>query len=127
MDGKFSVGYRDAVVRTVVNLDRETTASYTLVLEAIGRHQPTHRVHMGWASRSQALSPRLCPDASGERATRPSVYYCALAGREARRMVLHAKVVWQGLCGSHAGEQHVDKSLQNQEYKAEREEGMAQG
>uniref|UniRef100_A0A8C9BVZ4 Cadherin-23 n=4 Tax=Phocoena sinus TaxID=42100 RepID=A0A8C9BVZ4_PHOSS len=35
VDGKFSVGYRDAVVRTVVNLDRETTASYTLVLEAI--------------------------------------------------------------------------------------------
>ncbi|KAG8507354.1 Cadherin-23 [Galemys pyrenaicus] len=35
VDGKFSVGYRDAVVRTVVNLDRETTAAYTLVLEAI--------------------------------------------------------------------------------------------
>ncbi|XP_038198153.1 cadherin-23 isoform X4 [Arvicola amphibius] len=35
VDGKFSVGYRDAVVRTVVGLDRETTASYTLVLEAI--------------------------------------------------------------------------------------------
>uniref|UniRef100_F6XLQ0 Cadherin-23 n=1 Tax=Equus caballus TaxID=9796 RepID=F6XLQ0_HORSE len=35
VDGKFSVGYRDAVVRTVVSLDRETTASYTLVLEAI--------------------------------------------------------------------------------------------
>ncbi|CAK6436391.1 unnamed protein product [Pipistrellus nathusii] len=35
IDGKFSVGYRDAVVRTVVSLDRETTAAYTLVLEAI--------------------------------------------------------------------------------------------
>ncbi|XP_049645214.1 cadherin-23 [Suncus etruscus] len=35
VDGKFSVGYRDAVVRTVVNLDRETTAAYTLILEAI--------------------------------------------------------------------------------------------
>uniref|UniRef100_A0A7N5K479 Cadherin-23 n=1 Tax=Ailuropoda melanoleuca TaxID=9646 RepID=A0A7N5K479_AILME len=35
VDGKFSVGYRDAVVRTVVSLDRETTATYTLVLEAI--------------------------------------------------------------------------------------------
>uniref|UniRef100_UPI003977454D cadherin related 23 precursor n=2 Tax=Equus caballus TaxID=9796 RepID=UPI003977454D len=35
VDGKFSVGYRDAVVRTVVSLDRETTASYTLFLEAI--------------------------------------------------------------------------------------------
>lgn len=39
MDGKFSVGYRDAVVRTVVGLDRETTASYTLVLEAIGKSE----------------------------------------------------------------------------------------
>ncbi|XP_045295491.1 cadherin-23 isoform X4 [Leopardus geoffroyi] len=35
VDGKFSVGYRDAVVRTVVSLDRETTAAYMLVLEAI--------------------------------------------------------------------------------------------
>ncbi|XP_062957725.1 cadherin-23 isoform X1 [Cynocephalus volans] len=35
VDGKFSVGYRDAIVRTVVNLDRETTAAYTLILEAI--------------------------------------------------------------------------------------------
>ncbi|XP_019363367.1 PREDICTED: cadherin-23 isoform X2 [Gavialis gangeticus] len=34
-DGKFSVGFRDGVVRTVVNLDRETVASYTLILEAI--------------------------------------------------------------------------------------------
>ncbi|NXA36649.1 CAD23 protein, partial [Eudromia elegans] len=34
-DGKFSVGFRDGVVRTVVSLDRETTASYTLLLEAI--------------------------------------------------------------------------------------------
>lgn len=46
MDGKFSVGYRDAVVRTVVNLDRETTAAYTLVLEAIGTHRPSlHTTH----------------------------------------------------------------------------------
>lgn len=46
MDGKFSVGYRDAVVRTVVSLDRETTASYTLVLEAIGRDHPmAHHQH----------------------------------------------------------------------------------
>ncbi|KAM9617928.1 cadherin-23 isoform 2-T2 [Trichechus inunguis] len=35
VDGKFSVGYRDAVIRTVVSLDRETTAAYTLILEAI--------------------------------------------------------------------------------------------
>ncbi|XP_071071946.1 cadherin-23 isoform X2 [Dasypus novemcinctus] len=35
VDGKFSVGYRDAVVRTVVSLDRETTAAYALTLEAI--------------------------------------------------------------------------------------------
>jgi protocadherin-15 len=39
VDGKFSIGYRDAVVRTVVGLDRETTAAYTLVLEAIGTCQ----------------------------------------------------------------------------------------
>lgn len=35
-DGKFSVGFRDGVVRTVVGLDRETQAAYTLVVEAIG-------------------------------------------------------------------------------------------
>lgn len=40
VDGKFSVGYRDAIVRTVVSLDRETTAAYTLILEAIGMCQP---------------------------------------------------------------------------------------
>ncbi|OCT70247.1 hypothetical protein XELAEV_18037169mg [Xenopus laevis] len=34
-DGKFIVGFRDGILRTVVNLDRETVASYTLVLEAI--------------------------------------------------------------------------------------------
>ncbi|XP_068423405.1 cadherin-23 isoform X3 [Clinocottus analis] len=34
-DGKFSVGFRDGVVRTVVSLDRETQAAYTLVVEAI--------------------------------------------------------------------------------------------
>lgn len=35
-DGKFSVGFRDGVVRTVVGLDRETQAAYTLIVEAIG-------------------------------------------------------------------------------------------
>ncbi|XP_078284733.1 cadherin-23 [Rhinoraja longicauda] len=34
-DGKFSVGFRDGIIRTVVNLDRETQVSYTLILEAI--------------------------------------------------------------------------------------------
>uniref|UniRef100_A0A672NZK3 Cadherin-23-like n=1 Tax=Sinocyclocheilus grahami TaxID=75366 RepID=A0A672NZK3_SINGR len=34
-DGKFSVGFRTGVVRTVVGLDRETQASYRLVIEAI--------------------------------------------------------------------------------------------
>ncbi|KAM4636899.1 cadherin-23 [Discoglossus pictus] len=34
-DGKFMVGFRDGVLRTVVNLDRETMASYNLILEAI--------------------------------------------------------------------------------------------
>ncbi|XP_015250040.1 PREDICTED: cadherin-23-like [Cyprinodon variegatus] len=34
-DGKFSVGFRDGIVRTVVGLDRETQAVYTLVIEAI--------------------------------------------------------------------------------------------
>uniref|UniRef100_A0A8C7LMU9 Cadherin-23 n=1 Tax=Oncorhynchus mykiss TaxID=8022 RepID=A0A8C7LMU9_ONCMY len=34
-DGKFSVGFRNGVVRTVVALDRETQAAYTLVIEAI--------------------------------------------------------------------------------------------
>uniref|UniRef100_A0A7N6BHQ7 Cadherin-23 n=1 Tax=Anabas testudineus TaxID=64144 RepID=A0A7N6BHQ7_ANATE len=34
-DGKFSVGFRDGVVRTVVGLDRETQAAYILVIEAI--------------------------------------------------------------------------------------------
>uniref|UniRef100_A0A8C5W6C9 Cadherin-23 n=1 Tax=Leptobrachium leishanense TaxID=445787 RepID=A0A8C5W6C9_9ANUR len=34
-DGKFMVGFRDGVLRTVVNLDRETMASYRLHLEAI--------------------------------------------------------------------------------------------
>lgn len=35
-DGKFSVGFRDGVVRTVVGLDRESQAAYTLIIEAIG-------------------------------------------------------------------------------------------
>ncbi|XP_039477829.1 cadherin-23 [Oreochromis aureus] len=34
-DGKFSVGFRDGIVRTVVGLDRETQAAYTLIIEAI--------------------------------------------------------------------------------------------
>ncbi|RXM29774.1 Cadherin-23 [Acipenser ruthenus] len=34
-DGKFSVGFRDGVIQTVVSLDRETQASYTLIIEAI--------------------------------------------------------------------------------------------
>ncbi|XP_034464114.1 cadherin-23 isoform X1 [Hippoglossus hippoglossus] len=34
-DGKFSVGFRDGVVRTVVGLDRENQAAYTLIVEAI--------------------------------------------------------------------------------------------
>ncbi|KAM9327300.1 cadherin-23 [Gastrophryne carolinensis] len=34
-DGKFMVGYRDGILRTVVSLDRETVAFYSLVLEAI--------------------------------------------------------------------------------------------
>ncbi|EPQ17982.1 Cadherin-23 [Myotis brandtii] len=49
VDGKFSVGYRDAVVRTVVNLDRETTAAYTLVLEAID-NGPVGRRRTGTAT-----------------------------------------------------------------------------
>lgn len=35
-DGKFSVGFRDGVIRTVVGLDRESQAAYTLIVEAIG-------------------------------------------------------------------------------------------
>lgn len=31
------VGFRDGILRTVVNLDRETMASYSLILEAIGK------------------------------------------------------------------------------------------
>ncbi|KAL0964189.1 hypothetical protein UPYG_G00320520 [Umbra pygmaea] len=34
-DGKFSVGFRDGVVRTVVGLDRETQGTYMMVIEAI--------------------------------------------------------------------------------------------
>uniref|UniRef100_A0A674I3G3 Cadherin domain-containing protein n=1 Tax=Terrapene triunguis TaxID=2587831 RepID=A0A674I3G3_9SAUR len=48
-DGKFSVGFRDGVVRTVVNLDRETMASYTLVLEAID-NGPTGNRRTGTAT-----------------------------------------------------------------------------
>lgn len=85
MDGKFSIGYRDAVVRTVVSLDRETTAAYTLILEAIGMHGPyLHTtngvvlggVHVGCPSgANQALSQRLCLDVSGEKATKHPVYF----------------------------------------------------
>ncbi|XP_069876618.1 cadherin-23 [Dipodomys merriami] len=49
VDGKFSVGYRDAVVRTVVGLDRETTAAYTLILEAID-NGPVGKRHTGTAT-----------------------------------------------------------------------------
>ncbi|XP_043912879.1 cadherin-23 [Protopterus annectens] len=34
-DGKFSVGFRNGVLKTVVNLDRETQAAYNLTMEAI--------------------------------------------------------------------------------------------
>ncbi|XP_017404324.1 cadherin-23 isoform X5 [Cebus imitator] len=49
LDGKFSVGYRDAVVRTVVSLDRETTATYMLILEAID-NGPVGKRHTGTAT-----------------------------------------------------------------------------
>ncbi|PNJ40678.1 CDH23 isoform 11, partial [Pongo abelii] len=49
VDGKFSVGYRDAVVRTVVGLDRETTAAYMLILEAID-NGPVGKRHTGTAT-----------------------------------------------------------------------------
>uniref|UniRef100_A0A8D0BYG7 Cadherin-23 n=1 Tax=Salvator merianae TaxID=96440 RepID=A0A8D0BYG7_SALMN len=48
-DGKFSVGFRDGVVRTVVNLDRETVPSYTLILEAID-NGPTGKRRTGTAT-----------------------------------------------------------------------------
>ncbi|KAM6444065.1 cadherin-23 [Liasis olivaceus] len=48
-DGKFSVGFRDGVVRTVVNLDRETMSSYTLILEAID-NGPTGKRRTGTAT-----------------------------------------------------------------------------
>ena len=72
MDGKFSVGYRDATVRIVVNLDRETTATYTLVLEAIGEHQPTHRACVGALPGAGLEAKAVCPGDSGKRASRPS-------------------------------------------------------
>ncbi|KAF5929082.1 hypothetical protein HPG69_015555 [Diceros bicornis minor] len=64
VDGKFSVGYRDAIVRTVVSLDRETTASYTLVLEAIGSREPL-RAPNGKKGVVRPVSPR-CPCSSQE-------------------------------------------------------------
>lgn len=83
MDGKFSVGYRDAFVRTVVGLDRETTAAYTLVLEAIGTYQlcHTHTPHhqhglMGQSSHGGFQGPGVepkegfCPEASEQSATK---------------------------------------------------------
>ncbi|NXU56641.1 CAD23 protein, partial [Turnix velox] len=48
-DGKFSVGFRDGVVRTVVSLDRETVASYVLILEAID-NGPTGNRRTGTAT-----------------------------------------------------------------------------
>uniref|UniRef100_A0A8C3N8H9 Cadherin-23 n=1 Tax=Geospiza parvula TaxID=87175 RepID=A0A8C3N8H9_GEOPR len=48
-DGKFSVGFRDGVVRTVVSLDRETVASYTLIVEAID-NGPTGNRRTGTAT-----------------------------------------------------------------------------
>ncbi|KAJ6657753.1 hypothetical protein lerEdw1_001940 [Lerista edwardsae] len=48
-DGKFSVGFRDGVVRTVVNLDRETVSFYTLILEAID-NGPTGKRKTGTAT-----------------------------------------------------------------------------
>ncbi|XP_015278377.1 PREDICTED: cadherin-23 [Gekko japonicus] len=48
-DGKFSVGFRDGVVRTVVSLDRETVPSYTLILEAID-NGPTGKRRTGTAA-----------------------------------------------------------------------------
>lgn len=56
-DGKFSVGFRDGVVRTVVSLDRETVASYTLILEAIGKDFPPFPwdcSHVAWPCTCQA-------------------------------------------------------------------------
>ncbi|OXB63864.1 hypothetical protein ASZ78_004159 [Callipepla squamata] len=48
-DGKFSIGFRDGVVRTVVSLDRETVASYALILEAID-NGPTGNRRTGTAT-----------------------------------------------------------------------------
>ncbi|XP_061491220.1 cadherin-23 isoform X8 [Rhineura floridana] len=48
-DGKFSVGFRDGVVKTVVNLDRETMPYYTLILEAID-NGPTGKRRTGTAT-----------------------------------------------------------------------------
>ncbi|XP_041116855.1 cadherin-23-like isoform X4 [Polyodon spathula] len=48
-DGKFSVGFRDGVVQTVVSLDRETQASYSLIIEAID-NGPAGSRHTGTAT-----------------------------------------------------------------------------
>ncbi|XP_070610011.1 cadherin-23 [Erythrolamprus reginae] len=48
-DGKFSVGFRDGIVRTVVNLDRETMPFYSLILEAID-NGPTGKRRTGTAT-----------------------------------------------------------------------------
>ncbi|XP_039176461.1 cadherin-23 isoform X5 [Crotalus tigris] len=48
-DGKFSVGFRDGIVRTVVNLDRESMSFYSLILEAID-NGPTGKRRTGTAT-----------------------------------------------------------------------------
>ncbi|KAM3835604.1 cadherin-23 [Vipera latastei] len=48
-DGKFSVGFRDGIVRTVVNLDRESMPFYSLILEAID-NGPTGNRRTGTAT-----------------------------------------------------------------------------
>ncbi|XP_069098368.1 cadherin-23-like [Pleurodeles waltl] len=49
VDGKFSVSFRTGIVRTVVNLDRETMAFYKLILEAID-NGPTGNRRTGTAT-----------------------------------------------------------------------------
>lgn len=130
MDGKFSVGYRDAFVRTVVGLDRETTAAYTLVLEAIGTcgcappHTPdvvtSGRVHME-AFHGPGLEPKeeLYPEAGEESATK-----CQHYGPLRLMLGLYGKLrlLRQGLPGSPA-ETSRETSLQARPNKAGREEG----